>query len=72
MFLIYYIFKVANSLQIKQCLITEKSPSRITRQHLKKHINKRLTKENIQPCGVIIQMTFVTFQGLELNLQFFT
>ena len=72
MFLIFYIFKAANSLQIKQCLITEKSPSRITRQHLKKHINKRLTKENIQPCGVIIQMTFVTFQGLELNLQFFT
>ena len=33
MFLIYFIFKVTNSLQIKQCLTTEKSPSRITRQH---------------------------------------
>ena len=33
MFLIYFIFKVSNSLQIKQCLTTEKSPSRITRQH---------------------------------------
>ena len=31
MFLFYYIFKVTNLLQIKQCLITEKSPSRITR-----------------------------------------
>ena len=33
MFLIYFIFKVTNSLQIKQCLTTEKSPSRIIRQH---------------------------------------
>ena len=33
MFLIYFIFKVSNSLQIKQCLTTEKSPSRIIRQH---------------------------------------
>ena len=39
---------------------------------LKKHTNKHLTKEKIQPCGVIIQMTFVTFQGPELNLQFLT
>ena len=31
MFLFYNIFKVTNLLQIKQCLITEKSPSRITR-----------------------------------------
>ena len=27
MFLIYFIFKVTNSLQIKQCLITEESPA---------------------------------------------
>ena len=33
MFLIYFNFKVSNSLQIKQCLTTEKSPSRIIRQH---------------------------------------
>ena len=33
MFLIYFIFKVSNSLQIKQCLTTEESPSRIIRQH---------------------------------------
>ena len=33
MFLIYFIFKVSNSLQIKQCLTNEKSPSRIIRQH---------------------------------------
>ena len=37
--LIYYIFKVTNSLQIKQCLITKKSPSRITRQHQNKKSN---------------------------------
>ena len=62
--LIYYIFKVINSLQIKQCLITKKSPSRITRQ-------QDLAMENNQPCGVIIQMTVDTFQRPELNLQFF-
>ena len=72
MFLFYYIFKVINSLQIKQCLITEKSLSCITRQHQKRTTNKDLTKENIKPRGVIIQMTFVTFQGPELNSQFFT
>ena len=33
MFLIYFIFKVNKLLQIKQCLTTEKSPSRIIRQH---------------------------------------